>query len=174
MNQKQAMLQRFQRLQHSEGERASPAALENQGQMTQAVKRIYQRKLILHENMDSAQNVYKRLLFDEAMPKAPLRNATQHITSELRHQAMEQNEDENVGVTAAVQAEQTGERAFSPQYNASPVDWNSSCDVKGMKIAVDEVVRPRWILTALYPRGRQESIPPSCWKSSGISRQLCC
>ena len=109
MNQKQAMLQRFQRLQHSEEERASPAMLGKQGQTAQAVKRTYQRKQILHENMDSAQNVYKRLLFDEAMPKAPLRNATQHITSELRHQAMEQNEDENVGVTAAVQVEQTGE-----------------------------------------------------------------
>ena len=106
MNQKQAMLQRFQRLQHSEGERASPAMPEKQGQ---AVKRTYQRKQILHENMDSAQNVYKRLLFDEAMPKAPLRDATQHITSELRHQVTEQNEDENVGVTAAVQAEQLGE-----------------------------------------------------------------
>lgn len=109
MNQKQAMLQRFQRLQHSTEERASPAMPEKQGQAAQAVKRTYQRKQILHENMDSAQNVYKRLLFDEAMPKAPLRNATQHITSELRHQAMEQNKDENVGVTAAVQVEQTGE-----------------------------------------------------------------
>ena len=109
MNQKQVMQQRFQRLQHSEEERASPAMLGKQGQTAQAVKRTYQRKQILHENMDSAQNVYKRLLFDEAMPKAPLRNATQHITSELRHQAMEQNEDENVGVTASVQMEQTGE-----------------------------------------------------------------
>lgn len=106
MNQKQIMLQRFQRLQHSTKERAGPAMPEKQGQ---AVKRTYQRKQILHENMDSAQNVYKRLLFDEAMPKAPLRNATQHITSELRHQAMEQNEDENVGVTATVRVEQTGE-----------------------------------------------------------------
>ena len=109
MNQKQAMLQHFQRLQHSTEERASPAMSEKQGHAAQAVKRTYQRKQILHENMDSAQNVYKRLLFDEAMPKAPLRNATQHITSELRHQAMEQNEDENVGVTATVQVEQTGE-----------------------------------------------------------------
>ena len=109
MNQKQAMLQRFQRLQHSTEERASPAMPEKQGQAAQAVKRTYQRKQILHENMDSAQNVYKRLLFDEAMPKTPLRNANQHITSELRHQAMEQNEDENVGVTASVQVEQTGE-----------------------------------------------------------------
>ena len=109
MNQKQIMLQRFQRLQHSTGERAGPVTLENREQLAQAVKRTYQRKQILHENMDSAQNVYKRLLFDEAMPKAPLRNATQHITSELRHQAMEQNEDENVGVTASVQMEQTGE-----------------------------------------------------------------
>ena len=94
MNQKQAMLQRFQRLQHSTEERASPAMPEKQGQ---AVKRTYQRKQILHENMNSAQNVRKRLLFDAAIPKATLRNASQHITSELRHQAMEQNEDENVG-----------------------------------------------------------------------------
>ena len=106
MNQKQAMLQRFQRLQHSTEERASPAMPEKQGQ---AVKRTYQRKQILHENMNSAQNVRKRLLFDAAIPKATLRNASQHITSELRHQAMEQNEDENVGVTASVQVEQTGE-----------------------------------------------------------------
>ena len=106
MNQKQAMQQRFQRLQHSTEERASPAMLEKQGQ---AVKRTYQRKQILHENMDSAQNVRKRLLFDDAMPKVTLRNASQHITSELRHQVTEQNEDENVGVTAAVQVEQIGE-----------------------------------------------------------------
>ena len=84
MNQKQAMLQRFQRLQHSTEERASPAMPEKQGQ---AVKRTYQRKQILHENMNSAQNVRKRLLFDAAIPKATLRNASQHITSELRHQA---------------------------------------------------------------------------------------
>ena len=67
--------------------------------------------------MDSAQNVRKRLLFDEAMPKATRGAApgavlpqcsTQHITRELRHQATEQNEDENAGVTAAVQAEQLG------------------------------------------------------------------
>ena len=109
MNQKQAMLQRFQRLQHSTEERASPAMPEKQGQAAQAVKRTYQRKQILHENMDSAQNVYKRLLFDEAAPKATLHNASQQITSELRHQVTEQNEDENVGVTAAVQVEQTGE-----------------------------------------------------------------
>lgn len=50
MNQKQAMLQRFQRLQHSEEERASPAMLGKQGQTAQAVKRTYQRKQILHEN----------------------------------------------------------------------------------------------------------------------------
>ena len=106
MNQKQAMLQRFQRLQHSTEERASPAMPEKQGQ---AVKRTYQRKQILHENMNSAQNVRKRLLFDDAMPKVTLRNASQHITSELRHQVTEQNEDENVGVTAAVQVEQIGE-----------------------------------------------------------------
>ena len=106
MNQKQVMQQRFQRLQHSTEERASPAMTEKQGQ---AVKRTYQRKQILHENMDSAQNVRKRLLFDDAMPKVTLRNASQHITSELRHQVTEQNEDENVGVTAAVQLEQTGE-----------------------------------------------------------------
>ena len=106
MNQKQIMLQRFQRLQYSEEERASPAMLEKQGQ---AVKRTYQRKQILHENMDSAQNVYKRLLFDEAAPKATLHNVSQQITSELRHQVAEQNEDENVGVTASVQVEQTGE-----------------------------------------------------------------
>ena len=105
MNQKQAMLQRFQRLQHSTEERASPAMPEKQGQAAQAVKRTYQRKQILHENMDSAQNVRKRLLFDDAMPKVTLRNARQHITSELRHQVTEQNEDENVGVTAAVQLE---------------------------------------------------------------------
>ena len=118
MNQKQAMQQRFQRLQHSEEERASPAMLEKQGQAAQAVKRTYQRKQILHENMDSAQNVRKRLLFDEAMPKATrgaapgavLHNVSQQITSELRHQVTEQNEDENVGVTAAVQVEQMGER----------------------------------------------------------------
>ena len=109
MNQKQAMLQRFQRLQHSTEERASPAMPEKQGQAAQAVKRTYQRKQILHENMDSAQNVRKRLLFDEAAPKATLHNASQQITSELRHQVTEQNEDENVGVTAAVQVEQTGE-----------------------------------------------------------------
>ena len=59
--------------------------------------------------MDSAQNVRKRLLFDETAPKATLHNVSQHITSELRHQVAEQNEDENVGVTAAVQVEQTGE-----------------------------------------------------------------
>ena len=106
MNQKQAMQQRFQRLQHSTEERASPAMTEKQDQ---AVKRTYQRKQILHENMDSAQNVRKRLLFDDAMPKVTLRNASQHITSELRHQVTEQNEDENVGVTAAVQVEQIGE-----------------------------------------------------------------
>ncbi len=109
MNQKQIMLQRFQCLQHSEEERASPAMPEKQGQTVQAVKRTYQRKQILHENMDSAQNVRKRLLFDDAMPKVTLRNASQHITSELRHQVTEQNEDENVGVTAAVQVEQIGE-----------------------------------------------------------------
>ena len=109
MNQKQAMLQRFQRLQHSEEERASPAMPEKQGQTVQAVKRTYQRKQILHEYMDSAQNVRKRLLFDEAAPKATLHNASQQITSELRHQVTEQNEDENVGVTASVQVEQTGE-----------------------------------------------------------------
>lgn len=51
MNQKQIMLQRFQRLQHSTEERASPAMPEKQGQ---AVKRTYQRKQILHENMNSA------------------------------------------------------------------------------------------------------------------------
>ena len=113
MNQKQIMLQRFQRLQHSTEERAGPVTLENREQLAQTVKRTYQRKQIIHENMASAQNVYKRLLFDEAMPKATLRNATQHITSELRHQAMKQNEDENVGVTAAVQAEQTGESLLS-------------------------------------------------------------
>ena len=118
MNQKQAMLQRFQRLQHSTEERASPAMPEKQGQAAQAVKRAYQRKQILHENMDSAQNVRKRLLFDETMPKAPrgaapgavLHNVNQQITRELRHQVTEQNEDENVGVTAAVQVEQMGER----------------------------------------------------------------
>ena len=77
MNQKQIMLQRFQRLQHSEEERASPAMPEKQGQTVQAVKRTYQRKQILHENMDSAQNVYKRLLFDEAAPKATLHNVSQ-------------------------------------------------------------------------------------------------
>ena len=109
MNQKQIMLQRFQRLQHSTEERAGPAVLENQGQMTQASKRTYQRKQIIHENMDSAQNVRKRLLFDETAPKATLHNVSQQITSELRHQVAEQNEDENVGVTAAVQVEQTGE-----------------------------------------------------------------
>ena len=109
MNQKQAMLQRFQRLQHSTGERAGPVTLENREQLAQAVKRTYQRKQILHENMDSAQNVRKRLLFDEAAPKATLHNASQQITSELRHQVAEQNEDENVGVTASVQVEQTGE-----------------------------------------------------------------
>ena len=109
MNQKQAMQQRFQRLQHSTEERAGPTALEKQGQTAQAVKRTYQRKQILHENMDSAQNVYKRLLFDEAAPKATLHNVSQQITNELRHQVAEQNEDENVGVTAAVQVEQTGE-----------------------------------------------------------------
>ena len=86
MNQKQVMQQRFQRLQHSTEERAGPSMPKGQGQTAQAVKRTYQRKQILHENMDSAQNVYKRLLFDEAMPKVPLRNASQHITSELRHQ----------------------------------------------------------------------------------------
>ena len=109
MNQKQIMLQRFQRLQHSTKERAGPSMPKGQGQTTQAVKRTYQRKQILHENMDSAQNVRKRLLFDEAAPKATLHNASQQITSELRHQVAEQNEDENVGVTAAVQAEQLGE-----------------------------------------------------------------
>ena len=117
MNQKQTMLQRFQRLQHSTKERAGPSMPESQGQTAQAVKRTYQRKQILHENMASAQNVYKRLLFDEATPKATreavpsavLHNVSQQVTSELRHQAMEQNEDENVGVTAAVQVEQTGE-----------------------------------------------------------------
>ena len=117
MNQKQIMLQRFQRLQHSTEERASPAMPEKQGQTVQAVKRTYQRKQILHENMDSAQNVRKRLLFDETMPKAPrgaapgavLHNVNQQITRELRHQVAEQNEDENIGVTAAVQVEQTGE-----------------------------------------------------------------
>lgn len=71
MNQKQAMLQRFQRLQHSEEERASPAMLGKQGQTAQAVKRTYQRKQILHENMDSAQNVYKRLLLMKLCPKLP-------------------------------------------------------------------------------------------------------
>ena len=106
MNQKQVMQQRFQRVQHSTEERASPAMTEKQGQ---AVKRTYQRKQILHENMDSAQNVRKRLLFDEAAPKATLHNASLQITSELRHQVAEQNEDENVGVTASVQVEQTGE-----------------------------------------------------------------
>ena len=35
------------------------------------------------------------------------------------------------------------DRAFNPQYSASPPLWNSYCDVKGMKIAVDEVVSPR-------------------------------
>ena len=100
MNQKQIMLQRFQRLQHSTKKRAGPSMPESQGQTAQAVKRTYQRKQIIHENMDSAQNVRKRLLFDAAIPKVTLRNASQHITSELRHQAMEQNEDENVGVTA--------------------------------------------------------------------------
>ena len=109
MNQKQIMLQRFQRLQHSTEERASPAMPEKQGQTVQAVKRTYQRKQILHENMNSAQNVRKRLLFDETAPKATLHNVSQQITSELRHQVAEQNEDENVGVTAAVQVEQTGE-----------------------------------------------------------------
>ena len=109
MNQKQIMLQRFQRLQHSEEERASPAMLGKQGQTAQAVKRTYQRKQILHENMNSAQNVRKRLLFDDTAPKATLHNVSQQITSELRHQVAEQNEDENVGVTAAVQVEQTGE-----------------------------------------------------------------
>ena len=108
MNQKLIMQQRFQRLQHSTEERAGPAMLGKQGQTAQAVKRTYQRKQILHEIMDSAQNIRKRLLFDETAPKATLRNATQHITSELRHQAMEQNEDENIGVTAAVLVEQTG------------------------------------------------------------------
>ena len=117
MNQKQIMLQRFQRLQHSTEERAGPAMLGKQGQTAQAVKRTYQRKQILHENMDSAQNMRKQLIFDEVTPKATrktvpgavLHNASQQVTSELRHQAMEQNEDENVGVTATVQVEQTGE-----------------------------------------------------------------
>ena len=109
MNQKQTMQQRFQRLQHSAEERAGPSMPKGQGQTTQAVKRTYQRKQILHENMDSAQNVRKRLLLDEATPKATLHNVSQQITSELRHQVTEQNEDENVGVTATVQAEQLGE-----------------------------------------------------------------
>ena len=109
MNQKQIMLQRFQRLQHSTEERAGPVTLENWEQQAQAVKRTYQRKQIIHENMNSAQNVRKRLLFDETAPKATLHNASQQITSELRHQVTEQNEDENVGVTASVQVEQTGE-----------------------------------------------------------------
>ena len=108
MNQKQIMLQRFQRLQHSTEERAGPVTLENREQQAQAAKRTYQRKQIIHENMNSAQNVRKRLLFDETAPKATLHNASQQITSELRHQVTEQNEDENVGVTAAVQAEQLG------------------------------------------------------------------
>ena len=69
MNQKQIMLQRFQRLQHSEGERAGSVTLENREQLAQAVKRTYQRKQILHENMDSAQNVRKRLLLMKPHPK---------------------------------------------------------------------------------------------------------
>ena len=109
MNQKQAMLQRFQRLQHSTEERAGPVTLENWEQQAQAVKRTYQRKQIIHENMNSAQNVRKRLLFDETAPKATLHNVSQQITRELRHQVTEQNEDENIGVTAAVQVEQMGE-----------------------------------------------------------------
>ena len=130
MNQKQIMLQRFQRLQHSTEERASPAMTEKQDQ---AVKRTYQRKQILHENMDSAQNVYKRLLFDDAMPKVTLRNASQHITSELRHQVTEQNEDENVGVTAAVQVEQLAHQA-----NAS--GWVSQREVAALRGRFEEIV----------------------------------
>ena len=57
MNQKQVVLQRFQRLQHSTEERAGPVTLENREQLAQAVKRTYQRKQIIHENMGSAQNV---------------------------------------------------------------------------------------------------------------------
>ena len=109
MSQKQIMLQRFQRLQHSTEERAGPVTLENREQLAQAVKRTYQRKQIIHENMNSAQNVRKRLLFDETAPKATLHNVSQQITCELRHQVTEQNEDENIGVTAAVQVEQMGE-----------------------------------------------------------------
>ena len=52
MNQKQVMQQRFQRLQHSTKERAGPSMPKEQGQTAQAVKRTYQRKQILHENMD--------------------------------------------------------------------------------------------------------------------------
>ena len=35
------------------------------------------------------------------------------------------------------------DRALRPQYSASLLVWNSSCVVKGTKIAVDDVVRPR-------------------------------
>ena len=34
-----------------------------------------------------------------------------------------------------------------------------------MKIAVLLVVSPRWISTALQPRGREDKKPCSCWKS---------
>ena len=66
------------------------------------------------------------------------------------------------------------ERAFNPQYRASPPVWKSSCEVKGTKMAVELVVRPRWMRTRLWPSGRHDTMPFSCWKSSGISWQLCC
>ena len=48
----------------------------------------------------------------------------------------------------------------------------SSLVIKGMKIAVELVVMPRWISTPLYPRAREETNPCSCCQSSRFRAQL--
>ena len=48
----------------------------------------------------------------------------------------------------------------------------SSLVIKGMKIAVELVVMPRWISTSFPPRAREETKPCSCCQSSRFNVQL--
>ena len=48
----------------------------------------------------------------------------------------------------------------------------SSCVIKGTKMAVELVVMPRLISMPLWPSGRLERKPSSCWKSSRFKVQL--